>query len=69
MKYYNYLWEGITLKNLLSNDKLCKNCPYHLGQVQFVENPCPECKINNFSVYYQLTKENKFPKKEGSHEL
>ena len=29
----------------------CPKCPYKLGQVETVKNPCPECKLNNYSAY------------------
>ena len=32
----------------------CKKCPYTLRQVQFVDNPCPNCKLNNYQMYYRL---------------
>ena len=31
--------------------KPCKKCPYKLGLVQFVTNPCPSCKANNYEMY------------------
>jgi predicted Zn-ribbon and HTH transcriptional regulator len=34
----------------------CPKCPYTLGQVQFVRNPCPECKANNYEMYKTLIK-------------
>lgn len=35
----------------------CSTCPYTLGHVQFIENPCPNCKLNNYTMYYVLKKE------------
>lgn len=32
----------------------CPKCPYTLGKVQFVENPCPSCKLNDYAMYYSL---------------
>lgn len=29
----------------------CKKCPYRQGRISTVKNPCPECKINNYSSY------------------
>lgn len=29
----------------------CKKCPYKLGLVQFVTNPCPSCQMNNYEMY------------------
>lgn len=32
----------------------CPKCPYTLGQVQFVQSPCPMCKINDYQTYKML---------------
>jgi cytochrome c1 len=32
----------------------CKKCPYKLGLVQFVQNPCPQCKLNKYDTYERL---------------
>ena len=29
----------------------CSKCPYKLGQVKFVTNPCPQCKLNDYNMY------------------
>lgn len=29
----------------------CPQCPYTLGMVHTVENPCPECKENSYQTY------------------
>ena len=29
----------------------CSKCPYKLGQVETLKNPCPECKLNNYRTY------------------
>lgn len=38
-----------------NNDELkkkpCHKCPYTLGLIQTVKNPCPQCKINNYQSY------------------
>ncbi len=31
--------------------KPCHKCPYTLGLIQTVKNPCPQCKINNYQSY------------------
>lgn len=40
--------------------KPCPKCPYKLGLIQTVQNPCPECKLNSYQSYEwfqkQLTK-------------
>ncbi len=32
----------------------CMKCPFNLGLVRFIINPCPLCKINHYNMYYQL---------------
>lgn len=32
-------------------------CPYTFGEVKFIDNPCPNCKLNNYAMYYVLKKE------------
>ena len=34
----------------------CRTCPYRLGSVQFVENPCPMCRMNGYRTYDDLTR-------------
>ena len=29
----------------------CSKCPYTLGSVKFVVDPCPECKANGYQTY------------------
>ena len=29
----------------------CPKCPYKLGQVETFKNPCPECRLNDYSAY------------------
>ena len=29
----------------------CKKCPYKLGQVHTMVNPCPQCKTNGYEAY------------------
>ena len=29
----------------------CPKCPYKLGQVETLKNPCPECKLNDYMTY------------------
>ena len=37
----------------------CAECPYTLGQVRFVDNPCFDCKLDNYKMYHIL-KEGKY---------
>lgn len=40
----------------------CGKCPYKLGLVYTVVNPCPQCKLNDYKSYElfrkQLSEEN-----------
>ena len=43
------------IRKLFHRDKPpCAKCPYTLGQVEFVRDPCPECKANNYATYHTL---------------
>lgn len=58
-QFQTIFWEAILLeiKKLLYLIKPpCPKCPYTLGQVEFVYNPCPNCKLNNYQMYYIFTK-------------
>ena len=35
----------------------CDKCPYKLGLVRTVVNPCPQCKANGYKTYERFTKE------------
>ena len=37
----------------------CKKCPYKLGLVHTLVNPCPECKLNNYASYDRFVKTSK----------
>ena len=45
------------MKVMDSFNPLCSQCPYTLGKVQFVDNPCPNCKLNDYQMYHMLTKD------------
>lgn len=36
---------------LVLKKKPCPNCPYVLGLIKTVTNPCPQCKRNNYDSY------------------
>ena len=43
------------MKKLLRKIKApCGKCPYKLGLVAFVQNPCPQCRLNNYWMYDQF---------------
>ena len=47
----------MSLRNLIDKIKPpCPKCPYTLGLVKFVVDPCPNCKHNGYNMYYKLTK-------------
>lgn len=35
----------------------CSKCPYTLGQVHTVKNPCPECKENGYQTFERFKKQ------------
>lgn len=45
----------------------CAKCPYKLGAVKTLVNPCPQCKANGYMTYKQLM-ESKFDKNNSSKE-
>lgn len=34
----------------------CAKCPYKLGQVKTLVDPCPQCKANGYRMYELFTK-------------
>ncbi len=39
------------MKNLSHLKPPCARCPYQLGTVHTVRNPCPECRQNGYRSY------------------
>ena len=40
------------LKEITSHKKApCRKCPYKLGLVETLTNPCPQCKQDGYSSY------------------
>ncbi len=37
----------------------CSKCPYKLGLVHTLVNPCPQCKENNYALFKQFQKNNR----------
>ena len=35
----------------------CDKCPYKLGQVHTVVNPCPQCKENGYQTFERFQKQ------------
>lgn len=38
------------------NTPPCSKCPYKLGQIHTLVNPCPRCKTDNYSAYDRFRK-------------
>ena len=48
----------MSMKDLLYKVKPpCDKCPYKLGLVHTVVNPCPQCKANGYNAYERFIKE------------
>lgn len=55
--------KGMISMNPLKQIKApCAKCPYKLGLVKTLVNPCPECRLNDYQSYKQFMKYN-FDKK------
>lgn len=47
----------MNLKRILQQVKPpCSRCPYRLGLVQTVVNPCPQCKENRYQTFERFQK-------------
>ena len=43
------------MKNLFYKLKApCNKCPYKLGHVQTLVNPCPQCKLNDYRTFKEF---------------
>lgn len=46
------------LKKIINNIKPpCAKCPYKLGQIHTLINPCVQCKANSYQEYQTFKKE------------
>ncbi len=46
------------IKNLVYRIKpLCPGCPYTLGMVHTLVNPCPDCRLNGYLMYERFQKQ------------
>jgi hypothetical protein len=36
----------------------CSKCPYKLGIIHTLRNPCPECKTNGYKAYEMFVNQN-----------
>lgn len=36
----------------------CTQCPYTLGTVHTLQNPCPECRANGYQMFKQFQRNN-----------
>ena len=42
----------MNLKRLLHRIRSpCAKCPYTLGHIKAVDNPCPHCKVNGYKTF------------------
>ena len=32
----------------------CGKCPYKMGMIHFLQNPCPACKSNGYQTYERI---------------
>jgi len=46
----------LKIKDVIGKKPPCIQCPYALGQVKMLRDPCPECKLNNYQMYEILQK-------------
>lgn len=37
--------------------KPCSRCPYTLGLIKTLTNPCPECRMNGYRSYERFQKQ------------
>lgn len=37
--------------------KPCSRCPYTLGLIKTLTNPCPECRMNGYRFYERFQKQ------------
>lgn len=37
-------------------DSQCSKCPYKLGLVHTLDNPCPQCKQNSYQTFERFLK-------------
>lgn len=38
----------------------CSKCPYKLGQIKTLVNPCPQCKRNGYSSFGIFSEKQKY---------
>ena len=51
------------MKHIKLKRKPCRKCPYKLGIVKTLVNPCPHCKLNGYQMFEQFQKHNFTPNK------
>ncbi len=52
----------MSLKEKMWKNPPCSKCPYKLGTVQTLVNPCPTCKLNNYQMFEQFQNVNRSDK-------
>jgi len=53
--YFMIQEEDMKLNDITGKEP-CAKCPYKLGQVQTISNPCPQCKQNGYDSYERFLK-------------
>ena len=56
LEIYFYFYGG-KMKMFSSRKNLCSKCPYKLGIIKTLINPCPECKLNGYQSYEWFRKQ------------
>ena len=47
-----------TISRLIGRNKVpCVQCPYKLGLIKTLVNPCPQCKLNGYRTFEQFQKQ------------
>ena len=45
------------MKQIKLKRKPCPKCPYKLGIVKTLTNPCPQCELNGYKLFEQFQKQ------------
>ena len=45
------------MKTVNAKKKTCSRCPYTLGLIKTLTNPCPECRMNDYRSYEWFQKQ------------
>lgn len=45
------------INKLIYRKKTCRQCPYTIGLIHTVVNPCPQCMLNGYKFYEWFQKQ------------